>query len=419
MKPLDKLLVLSLALTMAAACYAETLVVSRDGKFQNELDVSGWKPGEYYVYLGSESGMGYRYPWQGEGSLDYRTDERTLWVNGIEVGVDLSLPDPLEVEDPELIVTALLPGYDIARVCAYPNLGAVSFIGHIEDPEEDFKCFPEMKNFRGFFFSAGGLFEDQMTELCKCKGLVVLDLSVSILPEGAMEDIAGLPELRELTVGAVPDEEMFVLKGHEKLRSITRYWLVVDTGWVEFLESLPNISELAIIQAEIAPEVYEYLASSNRLEALSLPYAGVYGDDFGTISRMTNLKALDLTGTEISDDDVKLLANIKGLRSLAIGGGGAGYITAEGLAHLRGLDKLEYLDISSTPLTDEGLKYVTALNSLKSLNLVSTEVTDKGLKQLESLKNLRFLDLSGTIVTDEGVASLRKALPGCNVVRMY
>ncbi|MBD3284869.1 hypothetical protein GF359_00800 [candidate division WOR-3 bacterium] len=419
MKIFKKSIVLSLVFVMTAACSAETLIITKDGEFQNELDVSGWKKGEYFVYLYDASGMGFYYPWQGEDEIDYKTDERTLWVNGRQVGVDLSLPDPIEVEDKEDIVTAILPGYETERVCAYPNLGAVNFIGQIEEPDENFSCFPELENLRGFFFAAGGLYEAQMAELGKCKGLVVLDMGATIMPEGAMDAIAGLPNLRELNVGSVSDKEMFTLKGHKNLQSITRHWTVVDTGWVDFLESLPEIRELAIIQAEITDEVFAYLASSNRLEALYLPYAGVYGDDFETISRMTNLQELDLTGTEITDDDVKALANLTGLKSLSIGGGGAGYVTAEGLAHLRGLGKLEYLDISSTPLTDDGLKHVSGLSGLKSLNLVSTEVTDKGLKQLKKLENLKYLDLSGTIVTDKGVASLRKALPDCNVVRMY
>jgi len=419
MKSFKKLFVLGIVLAMAAACSAETLVVTREGEFQREVDVSGWKKGEYFVYLYSESGMGYYYPWQGEDSIDYRTDERTIWVNDKQVGVDLSLPDPLEVEDPRDIVTAILPGYEISRAGDYPNLGAVFFIGQIEDPAESFEVFPGLKNLRGFYFSAGALYEDQMDDVGKCENLVVLDIGVSMLPEGGMDAIARLTELREVVLGSVSDEEIFVLDGHENLEAITRYWIVVDTGWVDFLESLPKINELTIIQAEIADEVYEYLAETNRLEVLSLPHAGVYGDDFEKIGQMTNLTELDLSGTEISDDDVKLLANLTGLKSLSVGGGGAGYVTAEGLEHLTALKSLEFLDISSTPLTDDGLKFITALSNLKSLNLVSTEVTDKGLKQLKKLENLRYLDLSGTIVSDKGVASLRKALPDCNIVRLY
>ena len=44
-------------------------------------------------------------------------------------------------------------------------------------------------------------------------------------------------------------------------------------------------------------------------------------------------------------------------------------------------------------------------------------MTDAGLKELAPLKDLAMLNVFGTRVTDAGVRELKKALPGCQVVR--
>ena len=55
--------------------------------------------------------------------------------------------------------------------------------------------------------------------------------------------------------------------------------------------------------------------------------------------------------------------------------------------------------------------------SLRVLELHRTRVTDAGLEHLAGLKNLAQLTLGGTAVTDKGVATLKAALPRCNIIR--
>ncbi len=75
------------------------------------------------------------------------------------------------------------------------------------------------------------------------------------------------------------------------------------------------------------------------------------------------------------------------------------------------------LTLTGADVTDAGLKGLASLKTLQLLYLGQTLVTDAGLKELASLKSLQTLDLGGTRVTDVGVASLRKALPGCKIIR--
>ncbi len=68
-------------------------------------------------------------------------------------------------------------------------------------------------------------------------------------------------------------------------------------------------------------------------------------------------------------------------------------------------------------VTDAMVKDFTGLKSLQTLSLVNTEVTDVGVKELAGLKSLQTVFLGGTKVTEAGIAELRKALPGCRILR--
>jgi hypothetical protein len=63
------------------------------------------------------------------------------------------------------------------------------------------------------------------------------------------------------------------------------------------------------------------------------------------------------------------------------------------------------------------VKELSALPNLSNLILWGTAVSDTGLKELAVLTNLANLNLGATRVTDTGVKELRKALPGCTLVR--
>jgi internalin A len=431
--------VLGLAVLSPAFGTEEYLLITQEGEYEREIDLAQLKPGESLIRVSGEGGM-YVYPWQGENPLDYRADEKALWIGDQMVGVNLELLDPGDVAELDKIVTARTSAFNMQKLGLLPNLVAVQVEGNLSDPELDFQVFPKMKNLQGLYLDAGGeLTEAQVAAIVSCTRLRELDMGACILPENAINEINRLANLRSLDVAAVPDEEIFALAGHKSLRAISRMWMVVDTGWVDFLKSLPNLTQLTVIQAEIANPVLAYLASSNRLEALSLPYAGIYGDKVAYIGKMTNLKELDLDGTEVEDSQLVHLANLTNLHTLYLG---TIYLTDKGvehiagltnlrklsmgpenanqaLKHLAGLTNLRELSLYGSDVTDEGLKHLAALGNLRRLDLVSRDITDEGLEHLKALHNLRYVDVSGTGVTDEGMREFKKALPECRVVKIY
>ena len=63
------------------------------------------------------------------------------------------------------------------------------------------------------------------------------------------------------------------------------------------------------------------------------------------------------------------------------------------------------------------MKEIASLTSLEELEISYAPLDDAGLQALAGMKNLRKLTVSTTNVTDAGVGDLKKALPGCEIVR--
>ncbi len=85
------------------------------------------------------------------------------------------------------------------------------------------------------------------------------------------------------------------------------------------------------------------------------------------------------------------------------------------IRHLKGLTSLKLLDLSHSRISDIGLEHLKSLKNLKQLALGDTRVSDKGLLYLKEMTGLTSLDLQSTQTTEEGRASLRKALPNCDI----
>ncbi len=79
------------------------LVVTRDGEFEDSINVTGWTPGEDMITLENELNI----PWHGEDSIDYRSEPGLLWVNGKVIGVLLDRVDFKDIQHPEDVLMVI------------------------------------------------------------------------------------------------------------------------------------------------------------------------------------------------------------------------------------------------------------------------------------------------------------------------
>ncbi len=139
----------------------------------------------------------------------------------------------------------------------------------------------------------------------------------------------------------------------------------------------------------------------------------------GYLKDCPKMESLDI-GTNyqnhVTDDGLHNLKDMKFLVYLDILGTRA---TDVGLGHLKGLTNLTYLAMGYhggiTDISDAGLANLAGMKKLETLIIVNAAVTDAGLEQVKKLTNLKRVALAKTNVTEAGVASLKAALPNCNI----
>ncbi len=309
---------------------AGELVITRDGEVAQTQDVSDWTPGEEFCFLEGEPYNNYYYPWSGEESIDYMVDDKGLWVSGTLKGFTTFDQEPKKVRKPQDVVTILATVEYLPDLVRFPNLVALSVVP--TDEENNLSDLRALKGLRYLNLGEGPIADNGVDAFVGLADLRELDASFTILPEGAMENIGKLPNLKKLSLNAVSGEEILCLRGMKKLEALSTMYTIADTPWLELLPTLTGLKELSVIQSEIAPEVLELLAGTNQLERLYLPYAGIDDIHLKSIGKMTNLKELDLYGTRITESGLKYLEKLVNLKTLYLGGGGE--ITPQGVEKL-------------------------------------------------------------------------------------
>lgn len=297
---------------------ARELVITRDGEVAQTQDISDWTPGDEFLFLEGEPYNNYYYPWSGEDSIDYKVDEQGLWVGGKLRGFNVYDLEPAAVKTPLDIITAISTADKLGELTRFPHLVALS-ISRLEGES----MVGGLKKLPGLLFlelSAGPYAEEGIEALTSLRELRELDASFAILPAGATKYLRGLSKLKKLSLGMVPDEEMLYIKGLKNLESLSRFYIPVDTLWLEILATLPNLRELSVIQAELSDEVLDLLVRKNQLERFNLTYSGIDDEKIKYIGKMTNLVELDLYGTPLSDSGLKDLERLVNLKRLWLGG---------------------------------------------------------------------------------------------------
>jgi Leucine-rich repeat (LRR) protein len=128
-------------------------------------------------------------------------------------------------------------------------------------------------------------------------------------------------------------------------------------------------------------------------------------------SDFDDLEELDLSGSAVSDADLQSVGALP-CRRLVLN---RTQISGPGLVHLKNLPRMTELSLECPALSFLGVRYVGELTRLKKLSLATSGATDASLNSLRNLTDLRDLDLKGTKVTAAGIATLKSALPQCQI----
>jgi hypothetical protein len=187
-----------------------------------------------------------------------------------------------------------------------------------------------------------------------------------------------------------------------------------DTTLAELCE-LRHLRRLSLYGNRVTDAAMRTVAGLTCLTDLYLDHTAVGDTGLKELKGLRSLKHLSLANTHITDAGLRELAAFPDLEGLGLSGTA---VTDAGMKTVGGLGGLKFLVLSGTKVSDAGLVELAGLPALERLYLQDCRgVTDVGVTSLARLRGLRQADLRRTGVTEEGAARLRKALPGCEVIR--
>ncbi len=277
----------------------------------------------------------------------------------------------------------------------------------------------------------------------ECKNLTHLDLRNTRVSDAGLVDLASLPRLE----GLILDNTRISLHGYEQLmttmprcqitwsepnRSVAESVLALggtvaidlrdgpESRPVKAVADLPRdgfqVRRVSLAGvAKPLDKLLEHLSwlrfpKFDRLESIDL--SGVKLPDYGFLAPIHGLRELTLANAGLNDLRLAQLPKLPALKRLVLDGND---IRGTGLRSLKEQPELTDLSLGCPTLGDLFAENLAELKQVKRLSLAGSSLSDAGIKHLEGLANLTELDLRGTKVSAAGVASLRRALPKCDV----
>lgn len=284
-----------------------------------------------------------------------------------------------------------------------------------------------------------------MSRLARCQNLKYLGMNTTSVSDTGMKPVGRLSQLRRLDLGQtkVTDKGIQQLSGLKKLQSLVlgENQSVTDVsmpvigqfnGLVHLnlnynrsitdqgIAKLVKLSHLQSLHLEgcdkLTGQSLTTIGQFQDLKTIDLSYClGIDDQGLAKLAALKQLKWIDLTDCKkVTDKGIASLGQMPQLENLLLAGTS---VTGVGLKHLENSSTLQNINLYHCPVNDDGLETIGKLTTLHSLVLSSTSITDASLEHLKSLKNLKDLSLAECPkITPAGLASIRKAIPNCNVI---
>lgn len=317
------IVLLAAAVPLRAQLEEKSVTLTESSKYyKGRMDVTGWKPGEDYIYL-----RPYYVPWQGQDSLDYELTLQELKINGKKVGVNL-VGSEVEPADKEGILSVQCDPAHLDALAAYPDLVALSLVGITN--------------------------EEDLAKLANLSGLQALDLAYCKITDAGAAYLASLTELRALNLSntEISDEGLKNLAALENLRELDLTGTWVSDAGLAYLKDLDNLRTLNLYQTRPDGE-----ALALRGKPLDVTDAGLKA-----IAGMGKLSELNLHGAAITDQGVKDLATVS----------------------QQAMVPIRKLDLSATDITDECVPALEKMTELRNLDIKGTNITPPKVAELRT-----------------------------------
>ena len=208
------------------------------------------------------------------------------------------------------------------------------------------------------------------------------------------------------------------LEGHTiSSLSIEKTKHVIGTKEITSFGQIKGLTSLVIRDAPLAQDVGKAFTTDrfSLLEHIHFNSNMITDTDVEAFVRLPALRRLEIYGSKISVEGFGLLSTAKRLAVLDVGA--CSSVNDSVLPAIAKLSNLRNVRLNDTNITNKGIQHLLEIKNLERLELGGNSlITNGSIDTLKKLKTLTYLGLTGTAVTESGAASLRAALPNCDVV---
>ncbi len=210
----------------------------------------------------------------------------------------------------------------------------------------------------------------------------------------------------------VTDRGLACLRGLSKLQCLGLTRTAVTGSFLEHFQGHPALVVLELDSSQVDDANLQWLQGLPELYRFQIAHTGITDAGFAHLQHLGKLHSLHASDLHVTNAGLESLTALQELENLELC---VTQVTGAGLKPIGKLRNLTRLLLKDTPVDDEGLRHLQTLAKLEHLCLVRTQVTDQGLVHLAALPKLNRLEVHGTAVTPAGIATLKSALPDCDI----
>lgn len=290
---------------------------------------------------------------------------------------------------------------DVARLVVFEHLKSVSLSGPFTD--NAMETVARCRSLEHIGLHSPGVTSKGLAELAKLPRLRSLWLPVPA-DDAALQTIGELSQLERLEIsagGGIVTRGPMTADGWSRLgklkslQELTFHRVAVDDRDLAFLEHLPRLRRLWLVDTRFSDAGATHLRGLRELETLrvnELTPGRFRGASLGELKSLSQLRHLDVAGTALNDQGLATIGSLTNLESLNLGG--AVRITDAGLKHLASLTRLRWITLAGTSISDAGLRHLESLPRLEGVHYVGTKITPAAITRLEQ-KRQKFLRQAG------------------------
>ena len=257
--------------------------------------------------------------------------------------------------------------------------------------------------------------DTDLRRLNRYSALSVLDLSLTHITDGGMQEIKNLRSITDLSLyfaEYVTDEGVAAIKDWKRLKRLNLHGTKAGDTALEHIAGLTLLESLDVGSTLMTNVGLERLTTLTNLRALTMGGNELSDAGIQALRQMPNLTYLDLSGRQGNDKNVWSIAmSDTGLQAV---------LTLKNLRELRfacvstpvGIEGTKLGEVTTLSVTREWLEQLKSLTSLERLKLQGCgRINDEAVAVLIAMPSLREVDLKGTTVTEQGADTLRAAKP--------